>query len=160
MSVADVAAIDAALVATLTSDATLGTLLPDGVYLDVAPADKTRFVIVQHQTTADTEGFRETLYEEARYTVTARVLAATGIDVNTAARRIHELLKDATLLIAGYVHSSTLRVERVKFTEVDAIDNDIRWQIAGGDYELFVSPTTGPSPAPTPTFHGLAFDVT
>jgi len=143
MSVADVAAVDVALVAVLAGDATLAALLPDGVFVDVAPAGSTRFVIVQHQTHEDTEGFGTTaLYERFLYRVTARVLEASGLDADTAAGRIHALLHGTPLApIAGYTHMSTLRVERVKFTEVDAIDNDIRWQIAGGDYEVFVSPT-------------------
>jgi hypothetical protein len=140
MSVADVAAVDLALLAVLAGDATLAALLPDGVYLDVAPADKRRFVIVQHQTHDDTDGFRASLYEREQYRVTARILETTGGDANAAAFRIHELLQDAPLAAAGYAHMTTLRVERIKFQEVDAVDNDIRWQIAGGDYEIFVSP--------------------
>ena len=141
MSVADVAAVDAALVAVLAGDAALAALLPDGVYLDVAPADKTRFAIVQQQTHEDTEGFRAPLYETFQYRITARVLETTGVDANAAAYRIHVLLQDAALAAAGYAHMTTLRVDRIKLTEVDAVDNDIRWQIAGGDYEIFVSPT-------------------
>jgi hypothetical protein len=144
MSVADVAAVDAAVIATLAADATLTALLPDGVYLDLAPSNKTRFVIVQHQTHEDVEAFGGTAhYETFRYRVTARVLESTGVNANTAAARIHALLHGQTLTpIAGYTHMATIRVERVKFPEVDAIDNDIRWQIAGGDYDVFVSPTT------------------
>jgi len=141
MSTADVAAVDAALIGVLASDATLAALLPDGVYVDVAPSNKTRFVIVQQQTHEDVEGFVSALYETCQYRVTARVLESTGVNVNAAAARIHALLHDQVIAaITGYVHMTTLRIERVKFTEVDAIDNDIRWQIAGGDYEVFVSP--------------------
>jgi hypothetical protein len=141
MSVADVAAVDTALVARLAGDATLATLLPDGVYLDVAPANKTRFVIVQHQTHEDSEGFGAPLWEREQYRITARVLEPSGVAANAAALRIHELLQDAPLVVAGYGHMTTLRVERIKLTEVDDVDNDIRWQHAGGDYEVFVSPT-------------------
>jgi hypothetical protein len=142
MSVANTAAVDEALVAALAADATLTALLPDGVYLDVAPASKTRFVIVQAQTHEDEEGFNATMFETFRYRITARGLATTGVDANAAAFRIHELLTVPMLTpIDGYTHMATLRVERIKFTEVDAIDNDIRWQIAGGDYEISVSPT-------------------
>jgi len=141
MSAADVAAVDTALVGVLAGDATLDTLVPDGVYLDVAPSNKTRFVIVSHVVHEDTEGFVSALYERVVYRVTARVLESTGVNVNAAAARIHALLHDQVIAaITGYVHMTTLRIERVKFTEVDAIDNDIRWQIAGGDYEVFVSP--------------------
>jgi len=141
MSAADVAAVDTALVAVLATDPTLIALVPDGVYLDVAPSNKTRFAIVSHVVHEDLEGFVSALYERVVYRVTARVLESTGVNVNAAASRIHALLHDQVIAsIAGYVHMATLRIERVKFTEVDAIDNDIRWQIAGGDYEVFVSP--------------------
>jgi len=162
MSAVDVAAVDAALVAALSADATLKTLLPDGVYQDVAPSNKTRFVIVQQLTHEDVEGFGETLYEQCVYRITARVLEASGMDANAAAYQIHQLLHWMPLApIDGYTHMATTRVDRVKFTEVDAIDNDIRWQIAGGDYEIFVSPTTTGLPSDfTPTFDGRVFDVT
>jgi hypothetical protein len=162
MSAANAAAVDAALIAALAADGPLAALLPDGVYVDVAPSNRTRFVIVQAQTQEIEEGFGMELYETFRYRITARVLMTTGADANTAAFRIRELLSWLPLgPIDGYTHMETLQVERVKFTEVDAIDNDTRWQIAGGDYEIFVSPITGEIPSEfTPTFHGLAFDVT
>lgn len=142
MSTANLAAVDAALVSVLAADAQLGALLPDGVFLDVAPSNKTRFVIVQFQTRDGVEAFgAAALYEEFRYRVTARVLETTGVNADAAAARIHTLLHDAPLTgIAGYTHMETLMVERIKATEVDAIDNDIRWQHAGGDYEITVSP--------------------
>ena len=144
MSAANPAAVDAALVAVLSGDAPLAALLPDGVYLDVAPSNKTRFVIVQAQTHDDVEAFGATgLFEEFRYRVTARVLETTGVNADAAAARIHALLHDAPLTgITGYTHMETLRVERIKTMDVDAIDNDIRWQLAGGDYEITVSPDT------------------
>ena len=162
MSAANAAAVDAALFAALAADAPLQTLLPDGVYFDVAPASKTRFVIVQLQTHLIEEGFGMELYEVFQYRITARGLMTTGVDANAAAFRINQVLSWLPLApIDGYTHMETLQVERVKFTEVDAIDNDIRWQIAGGDYEIYVSPTTGEIPSDfTPTFHGVAFDVT
>ena len=144
MSVANVAAVDAALVAVLAGDATLAALVPDGVFFTTAPAArpvKTGFVIVQHQTHVDTEGFRAPLYESFRYRVTAWVLAPTPTPADAAAYRIHQLLEDTVLAgIAGYTHMSTLRVERVRDLQIDPIDNDLRWQIAGGDYDVFVSP--------------------
>ena len=142
VDVADVAAVDAALLARLAGDAPLAALLPGGVYLDTAPANETRFAIVEHRTHEDVEGFDTALYETFQYRVTARVLETTGVDANAAAYRIHELLEDAPLAaIAGYAHMTTLRVDRIKRTEVDAIDNDLHWQHAGGDYEVFMSPT-------------------
>jgi len=141
MSVANAAAVDAALIDVLAGDAALTALCPDGVYRDIAPAGTTRFVIVQLQTHEDIEGFRMPMYEEFRYRITARLLDPSGLDADAAADRIHVLLQDQVLAaIAGYTHMATLRVERLRTTEVDAIDNDIRWQLAGGDYEITVSP--------------------
>lgn len=140
MSVANVAAVDVALVAILATDATLTALVPDGIFWNVAPAG-TRFVIIQPQTHVDEEGFRAPLYEAFRYGITARILTSSPIEADAAAYRIHELLEDQVLPgITGYTHMSTLRVERHRFPEIDAIDNDIRWWIAGGDYEIHVSP--------------------
>lgn len=141
MSVANAAAVDAALIAVLASDATLMALCPDGVYRDVSPADATAFVIVQAQVHEDLEGFRSALYESFQYRITARILESTGLNADAAADRIHVLLQDQVIpAITGYTHMATLRVERVRTTDVDALDNDIRWQFAGGDYEITVSP--------------------
>lgn len=162
MSAGNAAAVDAALIAALAADATLAALLPDGVYVDVAPSNKTRFVIVQAQTREITDALAdETLYEVVRYRITARVLMTTGADANAAAFRIQERLTWMPIVpIAGYTHMATIQVERVKFTEVDAIDNDIRWQVAGGDYEIWVSPSAPGMPEEfTPTFDGRVFDV-
>ena len=141
MTVANVAAVDAAVMQILAADAELMALLPDGVYRDVAAAGATRFVIVQHQTHHDEEGFRAPVLEEFQYRITARVLETTSATVDAAALRIHTILQDTPITgIPGYTHMSTLRVERVRETEVDAIDSDIRWQLSGGDYEIVVSP--------------------
>lgn len=145
MSVANVAAVDAAIVAVLAGDAALTALVPDGVWFTTAPASrppKTGFVIVQHQTHEDVEGFRAPVYETFQYRVTAWVLSKTPAPANAAAYRIHELLEDTVLAgITGYTHMSTLRVDRVgPEVQIDPIDNDLRWQFAGGDYEVFVSP--------------------
>ena len=140
MSVANAAAVDTALVAVLASDAALMALLPDGVYMNVGPPDRTRFVEVQLQTHEDVEAFRAPLYEVFRYMVKAVVLDTATITSDAAAYRIHELLQDAPLVIDGYTHMSTLRVERVRYPDPDAVDSDLRWQHAGGDYEIHVSP--------------------
>jgi hypothetical protein len=144
MSVANVAAVDAAIIAALAADATLTALVPDGVWLTTAPASRpprTGFVIVQNQTHEDTEAFRAPLYETFQYRVTAWVLSKTPAPANAAAYRIHQLLEDTVLPMAGYTHMSTLRVDRVgPDVQIDPIDNDSRWQIAGADYEVFASP--------------------
>jgi len=144
MSVANVAAVDAAIVAVLAADLELAALAPDGVWLTVAPASRpprTGFVIVQPQTHEDIDGFRAPLYETFQYRVTAWRLAKSPAPADAAAYRIHQLLEDTVLTIAGYTHMSTLRVERVgPEVQIDPIDNDLRWQMAGADYEVFASP--------------------
>lgn len=141
MSVADVAAVDAALVARLAGDAQLQALVPDGVYLGFAASGLTRFVLVEPITHDDTEGFRAPLYETFLYAVTARVRLTSGVDVDAAAFRIHTLLQDQVLTVAGYTHMATLRSNRIRYPEPGAQDNDIRWQVAGAVYEIVVSPT-------------------
>ena len=138
---ANVAAVDEALIAVLAGDAELAALVPDGVWRDVAPAGSTRAVTVQLQTHEDIEGFRAPLYEEFRYRIVAHVLETTGAPADAAAARIHTLLQDTVLEpITGYTHMSTLRIEVVRAQDPDPIDADLRWQLAGGDYEITVSP--------------------
>jgi hypothetical protein len=73
--------------------------------------------------------------------VTARALMTAGVDINAAAARIHAVLYDAVIgPIAGYTHMGTDFVDRTKYIEVDSRDTDVRWQIAGGDYDVHVSP--------------------
>jgi Protein of unknown function (DUF3168) len=143
MSVADVAAVEQALMAVLAGDAALAALLPGGVWRDVGPTNMTRFVVVQFETHEDVERFGSgAQYEMFRYNVTARIMEKTGANADAAAARIHALLHDQVLApITGYTHMMTLRVERVSHPEIDDFDNEIRWWMAGGAYEIFVSPT-------------------
>ena len=139
---ADTSAIDAALLAKL-ADPTLTGLCPDGVFFDVAPPSAKRFVIVQLIIHEDTDGFdTPRAWERAVYLVKGVVLASSGGDVKTAAARIDALLQRVPLTITGYDHMTTLRRERIRYTEVDAVDADIRWQHRGGQYEIFASPIT------------------
>jgi len=141
MSVADLAAVDAALVAVLSADATLQGLCPDGVYRDTAPAGSSRYVIVSLITHVTEEGFGAALYERFVYAVKAVLPATTGVDANAAALRIHGLLYRTILApIAGYTHMATLRLEPIRYMDGDAIDDDLRYQHAGAQYEISVSP--------------------
>jgi len=139
--VANVAAVDAAVIALLAGDAALMALVPDGVWRVVAPAGATRAITVQLQTHEDIEGFGAPLYEEFRYRIVAHLLTTSVADGDAAAARIHTLLQDTVLApIVGYTHMATLRVEVISEQDPDPIDNDLRWQLAGGDYEITVSP--------------------
>lgn len=136
---ADSAAIDAALVAVLAGDSTLMALV-DGVYMDIAPAGKTRFVIVSLVIHEDDNDFDGRGMEVATYLVKAVEQNVSGANCNTAAARIDALLQDVPLTITGYTHLMTRRQERIRYTEVDDLNADIRWQHRGGRYEIAVSP--------------------
>jgi hypothetical protein len=116
------------------------TLCPDGVFMDVAPSGKSTFVIVSLAAHADEPMFNGTAFEQATYLVKAVDRSTSGGTVKAAAARIHALLQDVPLSVTGYDHMLTRRSERIRYTEVDEIDKDIRWQHRGGRYDVFVSP--------------------
>lgn len=137
-------AVDDAVLAKLSGDATLSALMPDGVFLDVARRGTTRFVIVSQVIEEDEPQFDGAGgaigIQRFLYLVKAVELNTIATNTNSAAAQIQTLLQGVALSISGFAHSLTRRVERVAYTEVDVVDNDIRWQHRGGRYELFVSP--------------------
>lgn len=137
---ADPSEVDAAIVAKLAGDATLMALMTDGVHIDIAPSGKTKFVIVSLSTHEDEYVFEGSAFERSQYIVKAVERSLSGTTVKTAAARIHALLQDQPLTITGYTHSLTRRAERIRYTEVDELDADIRWQHRGGRYDVMVSP--------------------
>lgn len=137
--------IDVAIQQKLATDAALKLLMPDGVYFDQAPTGKTRFVIVTLQSSLDDYVENASAFEDAVYMVKAVARTAIGIgdtsnvSTDSAAKRIHEILQDATLTIVGYVTMILQRTERIRYTEPD--DNaDLRWLHKGGLYQLVASP--------------------
>jgi hypothetical protein len=138
---ADSSDIDNALVAKLGADATLLALVPNGVYIDEAPAGATRFVIVSLVDEADVGRFGGRAIEDALYQVEARMLSTVaGANVKAAAARIDALLEQGTLTVSGYSLMALFRESRIRLTEVDAADPTIRWYRRGGNYRLVVSP--------------------
>ena len=136
----DSSVIDAALVSVLASDSTLMALMTDGVYMDVAENGKTKFVIVSLIDHEDDYVFQGESMETAEYLIKAVDRAKVGTAVKTAAARIHTLLQGTPLTLPGYSHQMTRRTERVRYTEVDDVDKDIRWQHRGGQYQVVASP--------------------
>jgi hypothetical protein len=132
-------AIDNAVVSVLLADATLMGLMPDGVYFGVAKAKAHRFVIISIVTADDEPVLGSRGYEDVLYLVKAVALESTGGDVNAAAARIDALLEDQPLTIPGYVHMVTCREQRIRYPEVDAVDDTIRWQHRGGHYRVQAS---------------------
>jgi hypothetical protein len=136
--VPDSAALDTAILAKLQGDATLAAILTDGIYFDVAASGKTRFGIVSLSTDREDYAFDGSI-EESVYIVKAVVLDTSPTSAKTAAARIHTLLQNTPLTVTGFDHLALRRTERIRYTEVDAENNDIRWQHSGGRYEAWVS---------------------
>jgi len=131
--------IDNALIALLGADATLLALVPNGVYYDEAPPGSTRFVIVSLADQRDEPMFRGTAYEDGLYLVKAVMLSTAGGDIKAAAARIDVLLDQQPLTVSGYSVSIMRRESRVRMTEVDDVDNSIRWFHRGGRYQVVAS---------------------
>jgi len=138
-TVPDSSAIDNAVISVLLGDVTLAGLMPDGVYYDVATPKAQRFVIVSIVSADDEPVLGQRGYEDVLYLVKAVALVSTGADVKAAAARIDALLEDGTLTIPGYVHMVTCREARIRYTEVDDLDDTIRWQHRGGHYRVQAS---------------------
>lgn len=136
----DSSTVDDAIVAKLAADSALMAICTDGIYIDEAKQNATKFVIVSLVDEHDAPMFQKRAYEEAMYLVKAVVLGTSGADVKTAAARIDALLDYGTLTPTGYNLMAMRRVERVRYTEVDEIDHSIRWQHGGGRYTVMVSP--------------------
>ena len=137
----DSSAIDAAVIQRLSSDATLTSLMPDGVYWDIAPHGKNRFVKVSLVIHEDEAMLQGDAYERVTYRVLAVELATSGSNSIAAAARINTLLHNATFAVTGYGLMACHRIERHRVTEADEENADVRWQHRGGDYEVWVSPT-------------------
>jgi hypothetical protein len=136
---ADSSEIDAALLAKLGADATLLSYMPNGVYMDEAPPGSTKFVIVSLVDESDEAVFGKRGYEDALYLVKAVARAdpsAAAPNMKSAAARIDALLEDATLTATGYTHMVMHRESRVRMTEVDELDQSVRWYHRGGNYRV------------------------
>lgn len=139
--------LDAALLKRLTDDPQLKTIVPDGVYFDQAPQGKTKFVVVSLVDEVDAGVFgdpgKRRSTEDTTYAVKAVTLGSSGTEVKAAAARIDLLLEDQPLTaIPGYVCLSIARTGRIRHTEVDSLDQSIRWQHRGGRYRVLAAPLT------------------
>jgi hypothetical protein len=138
------AAIGNAIIATLAADATLSALCPGGVWLDWAPPNVKRFVIVHLATEQDVTAFGARAYEDGVYLIEALILfdpksAQVGSDIASAAARIDVLLDGQTLVVAGYTWMTMQREERTRLVSLDEVDPSLRWLRRGGLYRVQVS---------------------
>lgn len=137
----DPSKVDEALFNRLNGDSTLTAAMTGGVHFDVGPKSGTAYVIVSQLAHEDEYMAEGSAWEHFVYLVKAVVQSASGATASTAAQRIHTLLQGQSLSITGYTLMQRMdRLERVKYTEVDEVNADIRWQHRGGHYEVFVSP--------------------
>lgn len=132
--------IDNALIAKLAADATLLALCPNGVYWGESPPLSTRFVIVSFVDEHDEPMFGGRAFEDGTYLVKAVMRSDVAGDAKAAAARIDALLDQQPLTVTGYTVTSMRRESRVRHTEVDAVDQSIRWFHRGGHYQVVASP--------------------
>jgi hypothetical protein len=137
--VGDSSDIDNAVIGVLLGDATLMALMPGGVYFGAAPPKGTAFVIISLVTAEDEPVFGSRAIEDVLYLIKAVALTSSGADVKAAAHRIDVLLEDQPLVIPGYVHMVTCRESRIRYPEVDEVDDTIRWQHRGAQYRVQAS---------------------
>lgn len=136
----DSSAIDAGVIALLSADAALMALATDGVHFDEAPANATRFVIVSLADEVDEPQFGGRAYEDALYLVKAVLKDAVAADIKAAAARIDAVLENSMAVVAaGYTCMVAVREARVRYVEVDDLDQSIRWHHRGGHYRVTMS---------------------
>lgn len=136
----DPSAILAAVVATIDGDDEMLTLVPDGAYLNVAPNEITKAVIVSLVIHQDTYMLQSSAYETTLVKILGVERTQSTDGVNAVAARIHELFQDQALTITGYRHRYTRRTEHLAFVETDEDDPEAHWQHAGGMYEIGAVP--------------------
>ncbi len=139
---ADSSDVDAAIIAKLVGDATLMAILTDGVWVDVAASGKTRHCVVSQVAHHDEYVFDGRVVETFLYLIKAVIQTTSGADPKAAAARIDVLLQDVPLTMTGYGHLLTRREERVRYTEVDEANPDLRWSHRGGRYQVVVAPAS------------------
>src|SRR5262245_34169768 len=142
----DTGAVDAAIVSRLQADSQLLALMPDGVWINEAPAGKRAFVIVSLAIGQDVGQMaplpaKRRAMEDLRYLIKAVNMNASRTPARNAAARIDAVMEDpAALTVPGYGVLQCHRFEAVEDTEPDQIDQTIRWQHYGGRYRVLVTP--------------------
>lgn len=145
----DSSAVDAALCGLLAADGALTSLMPDGVYIDLAVSPSRSFVIVSQLAHSDTYILQTAGFEIFTYLVKAVTMGSSSGPVKSAAARIQTILQEAQLHPTGYTDVRVQRIERVRYTEIDEVSNE-RWHHCGGHYEVWVQPGESAAPPPIP----------
>lgn len=132
----DSSAIDVAIMDRLHDDPVLHALLPDGVFFDEAIGGAQRFVVVTLFDHDDRAMFGGRAIEDALYMVKAVSKSGAAVNMRAAALQIDALLEDHPLAAEGFGFMSLHREQRIRRTEVDAVDRSIRWFHRGGYYRV------------------------
>jgi hypothetical protein len=133
--------IDNALIGYLAGDAALRAQLPDGVYQDEAVPGAKQYALVTVVDAVDYDVFDGEGFESVLYQITAVLLQGAAGNIKAAAARLHELLQEQTFPIPGFTLMACYRENRVRGTEVDTNDPDIRYFHRGGRYRVQATPT-------------------
>jgi hypothetical protein len=144
-------AIESAVIGLLAADATLTSLMPGGVWYQIAPPNTQQFVIVSMADSADQQMFGGRAWESVLYLVKAvefSSLTVTNKNARAAAERIDALLDPqppappATLTITGYGTMLLQREgRRVRDVETDEKDATIQWAHRGAHYRVMAVAT-------------------
>lgn len=141
--------IENALVAALSRDPTLLSLMPNGVYFGLAPEQSTQYVLVSLVDAHDEPMFGGRAFEQYVYAVRAVEVSTVGTrNVKAASARIDAILDPPppapplSLTIPGYALKLSRRQERIRFDEIDEVDRSIRWSHRGAQYSVWVAPLT------------------
>jgi hypothetical protein len=140
MTKPDSAAVPAALLAALRADATLAGLMPDGVWLDLAPPGLERFVIVSLLDHRDVPTFEGRAIEDGLYLVKAVARATSADAVQAAAAAIDARLEDGDLTIDGFVLMTMYREAVIDYLET--VNDDpagVQYAHRGGRYRIQAS---------------------
>lgn len=132
-------AIDAALIGKLVNDATLMALTTDGVYFGEGKPGLTAFTLVSLAGGETESVFGSRAIDSRLYLVKAVIKGTASANARAAADRIDALLQDGTLSVSGYNFMDCNLEEPIGVTEVDDLDQAIRWQHFGGFYRVQVS---------------------
>lgn len=131
--------IDKAVMAKLSADAALMALATDGVYWALAPAAKTKFVVVSLSSSDDVQMQGGRAFEDITYLVKYVEKNSSAVNAVAAADRIDAILNGGTLTVPGYSFMTMQRVSRIREPEMDETDATIVWQHFGGDYQVVMS---------------------
>jgi hypothetical protein len=145
-------AIESAVIGLLAADAALTSLMPGGVWYQLAPPNTQQFVIVSMADSADQQMFGGRAWESVLYLVKAVEFSSLTVpnkNARAAAERIDALLDPqppappATLTITGYGTMLMQREgRRVRDVETDEKDATIQWAHRGAHYRVMVTATT------------------